>query len=58
MENSRPGSNDVPSVVVRYCDRCARRTSTLNFDERSFQELCQDCWDRLARLRGTRMQLL
>lgn len=31
----------------RYCDRCARRSSTLIFDEISLRELCPLCWREL-----------
>ncbi len=54
VEHSGSKSDDVQSAVVRYCDRCARRASKLLFDDLSLQQLCQDCSDHLARLRGIR----
>ncbi len=37
---------------VQYCDRCARRSSTLVLDDLSLQELCAECRRELARLRA------
>lgn len=34
-----------------FCDRCARRSRSLVFDELSAQELCQDCFTQLSRRR-------
>lgn len=39
------------SRLVRYCDRCARRSSELVFDDLSLRELCSDCRQELARRR-------
>jgi len=54
--NSSNVSNDAQSVGVRYCDRCARRSLALFFDDLTLQELCQECCDRLTRRRGTTIQ--
>lgn len=53
MEQSGSQSDDAQSIVVRYCDRCARRALTLLFDDLSLKELCKDCWERLKRKRET-----
>ena len=45
-------SADAPAPGIRYCGRCARRSSTLRFDDLSSQELCDDCRTSLARRRG------
>ena len=45
-------SNEGQSRVVKYCDRCARRSMTLYFDDLTLQELCQECCDQLKRKRG------
>lgn len=47
MEQSRQGQ-----APVQYCDRCARRSSTLVLDDLSLQELCAECRKELARLRA------
>lgn len=39
--------------MFTICDRCARRSTTLLFDDISLQELCRDCFDRLKRRRWT-----
>ena len=57
VDQSAKKSEDIQSVGVKYCDRCARRASTLLCDDRSLQQLCQDCSDHLARLRGIRPKL-
>lgn len=46
-------STDDQAVTIKYCDRCARRSKALFFDDLTLQELCQDCCDRLTRRRGT-----
>jgi hypothetical protein len=51
MERSGEQSDNPQSIVVGYCDRCARRASTLLFDDLSLQDLCQECWERLKRKR-------
>ncbi len=45
-------SSERHPAAVAFCDRCARRTPALFFDDVSLQELCQDCSDRLKRRRG------
>lgn len=35
----------------QYCDRCARRSSDLVFDDLGLQELCAECRRALARRR-------
>jgi len=47
----KPRSIDIASKAVKYCDRCARRTSTVLFDDLTLQELCQDCLKTLKRRR-------
>lgn len=54
MQDPSHRSNEVPSTVVTYCDRCARRSSQLLFDDLSLQELCEDCFDILTRRRAIR----
>jgi hypothetical protein len=44
-------SSEVQASMIKYCDRCARRSVTLFFDDLTLQELCQDCCDRLKRRR-------
>lgn len=44
-------SNEGQARVVKYCDRCARGSRTLSFDDLTLQELCQECCDRLKRKR-------
>ena len=57
MKDSSRLSNEVQSMVVAYCDRCARRSSKLLFDDLSLQELCEDCFDILTRRRAIRAPL-
>jgi hypothetical protein len=47
VETSEP-----EETPARYCDRCARRASTLVLDDLSLQELCAECRRELARLRA------
>jgi hypothetical protein len=54
MKDSSRLSNEVQSIVVAYCDRCARRSSKLLCDDLSLQELCEDCFDILTRWRAIR----
>jgi hypothetical protein len=54
MKDSSRLSNEVQSIVVAYCDRCARRSSKLLSDDLSLQELCEDCFDILTRRRAIR----
>ena len=51
MKDSPSWSNDTQTRAVKYCDRCARRSRALVFDDLTLQELCQDCSDRLKRKR-------
>ena len=51
METFRRVVSEFQSGTVKYCDRCARRSLTLFSDDLTLQELCQDCCDRLKRLR-------
>lgn len=51
MKDSSSPSTEVRSKAVKYCDRCARISWTLFFDDLTLQELCQDCYDRLKRWR-------
>ena len=37
--------------AIKYCDRCARRSAALFYDDLTLQELCQECCDRLSRKR-------
>lgn len=52
---TQPASNashEASSPRIRYCDRCARRSPALRFDDLSLQELCDECWTFLVRRRG------
>ena len=51
MKNSLGRSNDPQGRAFKYCDRCARRSMALFYDDLTLQELCQDCCDRLKRKR-------
>ena len=44
-------SKEQGETPVHYCDRCARRSTDLVFDDLSLQELCADCQRELARRR-------
>jgi hypothetical protein len=44
-------SNEIHSIALKYCDRCARRSPSLLYDDLTLQELCQDCCNRLKRRR-------
>jgi len=44
-------SNDTQARAIKYCDRCARRSMALFYDDLTLQELCQECRDRLKRKR-------
>lgn len=47
-------SNQMPEPQTRalkYCDRCARRSAALFYDDLTLKELCQECCDRLSRKR-------
>lgn len=51
MTSSTPAAQDGTSAGFIFCDRCARRSRSLVFDELSSQELCQDCFTQLSRRR-------
>ncbi len=57
VERRERKSDDVQFMIVKYCDRCARRATTLLCDDLSLQQLCRDCSDHLVRLRGIRPKL-
>lgn len=52
MKESSVISNDRQSAVIMYCERCARRSVQLCFDDLSRQELCSECLNRLTKRRG------
>jgi hypothetical protein len=52
MKDSPGPSPEAQAKAIKYCDRCARRSLALFFDDLTLQELCQDCCDRLKRKRG------
>jgi hypothetical protein len=52
MKDSPSPSTEAEVKTIKYCDRCARRSPALFFDDLTLQELCQDCCDRLKRKRG------
>ena len=52
MKDSPSPSSEAEAKKIKYCDRCARRSPALFFDDLTLQELCQDCCDRLKRKRG------
>jgi hypothetical protein len=49
--SSSGSSDDCPATIPKYCDRCARRSSALIYDDLSLRELCTDCWQNLTRRR-------
>lgn len=51
MQSFSQISADSQPMSIRYCDRCARRATTLLFDDLTLQDLCQDCLDQLKRRR-------
>ncbi len=51
MKDSPSGSTEFQSRVMKYCDRCARRSIALFYDDLTLQELCQECCERLKRKR-------
>ena len=57
VQNVSGALDEGQPVTFKFCDRCARRSPTLLFDDFSLQELCQDCYDHLMRLHGTRAQV-
>jgi hypothetical protein len=52
MKDSSSRSTEALARAIKYCDRCARRSTALFFDDLTLQELCQECCDRLKRKRG------
>ena len=52
MKHSLSPSTEAGVKAMKYCDRCARRSTALFFDDLTLQELCQECCDRLKRKRG------
>jgi hypothetical protein len=44
-------SIETQTGAMKYCDRCARRSIALFYDDLTLQELCQDCCERLKRKR-------
>ena len=52
MKDSSSPSTEAEVKAIKYCDRCARRSPALFFDDLTLQELCQECCDRLKRKRG------
>ncbi len=44
--------NDRQSVVIKYCERCAKRSLKLDFDDLSLRELCLECLNLLRHRRG------
>jgi len=51
MKDSPSPSTEAQAQAFKYCDRCARRSPALFFDDLSLQDLCQECCDRLKRKR-------
>jgi len=52
MKDPASPSTEAQAKAIKYCDRCARRSPALFFDDLTLQELCQECYDRLKRKRG------
>jgi hypothetical protein len=52
MKDSLRRSTEAQATTIKYCDRCARRSMALFFDDLTLQELCQECCDRLKRTRA------
>jgi hypothetical protein len=52
MKDSPSPSTEAKPKAIKYCDRCARRSPALFFDDLTLQDLCQECCDRLKRKRG------
>lgn len=51
MNTSSSQPTESQTNVLKYCDRCARRSTTLYDDHLTSKELCQECYDRLNRKR-------
>jgi hypothetical protein len=52
MKDSPSPSTEAQASAIKYCDRCARRSPALVFDDLTLQEFCRECCDRLNRKRG------
>lgn len=52
MKDSSSQLTEAQTRAVKYCDRCARRSAALFYDDLTLQELCQECCDRLSRKRA------
>ena len=51
MPDMSPALREQQRSMFIICDRCARRSPSLLFDDISLQELCGDCFDHLKRRR-------
>ena len=51
MKHSPGWSTETQARAMKYCDRCARRSMALFYDDLTLQELCQECCERLKRKR-------
>jgi len=51
VKDSSSQLNEFQTRALKYCDRCARRSAALFYDDLTLQELCQECCDRLNRKR-------
>jgi hypothetical protein len=49
MKDSLSQLTEAQIRASKYCDRCARRSVVLFYDDLTLQELCQECGDRLNR---------
>ena len=52
MKDSPSRSTEAQASAIKYCDRCARRSPALVFDDLTLQELSQECCVRLNRKRA------
>ena len=51
MKHSPGWSTETQARAMTYCDRCARLSMALFYDDLTLQELCQECCERLKRKR-------
>jgi hypothetical protein len=51
MDASSSQLTESQTRAIQYCDRCARRSAVLFYDDLTWKELCQECCDRLNRKR-------
>jgi hypothetical protein len=51
VKHSLGCSIETQAGAMKYCDRCARRSIALFYDDLTLQELCQECCERLRRKR-------